>query len=78
MVPSCGINRRPVRAEPALLHADPNDWNAAIVVAQSGHFEDAAAGIEGISLEVADVREGSGPAFKPLWRQLMPDAFSRQ
>jgi hypothetical protein len=19
-----------------------------------------------------------GPAFKPLWRQLMPDAFSRQ
>ena len=21
---------------------------------------------------------GPGPVFKPLWRQLMPDAFSRQ
>jgi hypothetical protein len=26
----------------------------------------------------AKFRDVPGPAFKPLWRRLMPDAFSRQ
>jgi hypothetical protein len=43
---------------------------------RSGHagFLPIAAGF----CRAAEFRDGPGPALKPLWRRLMPDAFGRQ